>query len=103
LRSRTNRLCEFADSNEVEATLASLMNREDGPFVARLARSPGARESRYAHLFSGSIESVSEPAAGDDAVDAGEGTPGAGLGARVARLEELVAQLREELKALKAP
>jgi uncharacterized protein YceH (UPF0502 family) len=103
LRSRTNRLCEFADSNEVEAALTGLMTREDGPFVARLARSAGARESRYAHLFSGEIESVSEPADTADAAEAVKGTSGTDLSARVARLEELVAQLREELAALKAP
>jgi len=101
LRSRTNRLCEFADSAAVEAALAGLMTREDGPFVARLARSPGARESRYAHLFSGDIESVNEPADLHEAADAGNGTSGSGLTARVARLEELVAELREEVAALK--
>jgi uncharacterized protein YceH (UPF0502 family) len=52
LRTRTNRLCEFADAQQVEATLRDLLSREDGPFVARLERSPGERESRYAHLFS---------------------------------------------------
>jgi hypothetical protein len=46
LRTRTNRLCEFADAEAVESTLRALMTREDGPFVARLARAPGARESR---------------------------------------------------------
>src|SRR5580692_6641974 len=61
LRSRTNRLCEFADADAVEATLKNLMAREDGPFIARLPRAAGARESRYAHLFSGLIESVAEP------------------------------------------
>src|SRR5271170_200747 len=61
LRSRTNRLCEFADAAAVEATLRSLMEREDGPFIARLARSPGERESRYSHLFFGAIESAPEP------------------------------------------
>src|ERR1700733_611962 len=45
LRTRTNRLCDFADSEEVEATLKSLMQRETGGFVARLARAPGSRES----------------------------------------------------------
>src|ERR1700684_678554 len=63
LRTRTNRLCEFADSEQVEATLKNLMSREDGPFIARLPRAPGARESRYAHLFSGNIESVEDPPA----------------------------------------
>ena len=57
LRGRTNRLCEFADAAQVESTLQALMQREDGPFIARLARAPGAREARFAHLFSGPIES----------------------------------------------
>src|SRR5271156_4624787 len=55
LRSRTNRLCDFADAEEVEATLRNLLTREDGPFIARLQRAAGARESRYAHLFSGIV------------------------------------------------
>lgn len=104
LRSRTNRLCDFADAQQVEAALQSLMTREDGPFVARLARAAGARESRYAHLFSGMIESSPESA--EDArssyssdVPAGAS---AGLGERVARLEELVERLRGELDELKA-
>src|SRR5580704_17866230 len=60
LRARTNRLCEFADAEAVEAALEGLMSREDGPFIARLPRAAGARESRYAHLFSGPIESAPE-------------------------------------------
>src|SRR5271165_2455524 len=67
LRSRTNRLCEFADAQEVEAALRGLLTREDGPFIARLERVPGTRESRYAHLFSGMIESVEESTATTDA------------------------------------
>ncbi len=105
LRSRTNRLCEFADAQEVEAALRGLMTREDGPFIARLARLPGTRESRYAHLFSGMIESVEEAApAGGASGDTGlDGAPagGGGLSGRVARLEELVEQLRKDLEAVK--
>ena len=52
LRNRTERLCKLKDVNEVEAELASLMAREE-PFVVKLPREPGRRESRYAHLFSG--------------------------------------------------
>jgi uncharacterized protein YceH (UPF0502 family) len=96
LRARTNRLCEFADADQVEATLRNLMAREDGPFIARLPRAAGARESRYAHLFSGIIESVEEPSAAE------ESTAGAAsMSQRVSRLEELVAQLRVEIDALK--
>jgi uncharacterized protein len=95
LRSRTNRLCEFTDAEQVEATLKNLMGREDGPFIARLPRAAGARESRYAHLFSGIIESVDEPAAAE------EPTAGApSLSHRVSQLEESVSRLRAEIDAL---
>jgi len=99
LRSRTNRLCEFADAEEVETTLRNLMSREDGPFIARLSRAPGARESRYAHLFSGMLESAPEPSPETAEPVA---TAGPSLGQRVAALEDLVAQLRTELETLKA-
>lgn len=97
LRSRTNRLCEFADTGQVESTLAGLMTREEGPFVAQLARAPGSRESRYAHLFGGAVESEpqGEAAQGEAAHAA------AGLIHRVERLEELVDAMRAELDALK--
>ena len=95
LRTRTNRLCEFADAAQVEAALKGLMEREDGPFIARLARAAGSRESRYAHLFSGAIESVPEPAEED------QPAAGSSLSQRVTLLEELVAQLRTEIDALK--
>ena len=99
LRSRTNRLCEFSDTNHVESTLKTLMSREDGPFVARLPRAAGARESRYAHLFSGLIESVEEPAASGESP--ANSVPGGSLAERVQRLENLVEELRAEFAALK--
>ena len=98
LRAHTQRVCEFADAQAVEAALDSLMTRDDGPFVARLPRAPGARESRYAHLFSGHIESVAAAPAPAVAY-----APRAeGLAERVAALEETVARLSEELAGLKA-
>jgi uncharacterized protein YceH (UPF0502 family) len=60
-----------------------------------LPRAPGARESRYAHLFSGHLESVEEPAAAEES---GSGT--ATLGQRVEQLEERVRRLQEEMAAL---
>jgi hypothetical protein len=98
LRARTNRLCEFTDSDQVEATLRSLMTREDGPFVARLPRASGARESRYAHLFSGNIESVEEP----HDLEPAAGSAGPTLSQRVADLEAAVSRMRSELDALSA-
>jgi electron-transferring-flavoprotein dehydrogenase len=95
LRSRTNRLCEFADADEVETTLKALMAREDGPFIARLPRAAGARESRYAHLFSGRFESAEEPPAEETAA----GAPS--LSERVSALEAQVLELRAQIDALK--
>jgi len=97
LRSRTNRLCEFADAAQVETTLGGLMRREDGPFIARLARAAGAREARYAHLFSGLIESSPES---DEPADTS--SVALSLGQRVTMLEELVARLRTEVDELQA-
>ena len=97
LRSRTNRLCEFSESQEVEAVLQQLMNREDGPFVARLPRTPGARESRYAHLFSGNIESVPEAKELEEPP-----AVSANLAQRLSLLEQEVARLRSEVDALKS-
>jgi uncharacterized protein len=99
IRTRTNRLCEFPDVEAVESTLEALMTREDGPFVARLPRAPGARESRYAHLFFGAIESAPDPGDVPSASDSGGGT--ASLAHRVAELEASVAELRREVGALK--
>ncbi len=104
LRSRTNRLCEFADAGEVEATLKGLMTREDGPFIARLPRAPGARESRYAHLFSGAMESVAEPEAEAETTQTSSTEANAGggpsLSQRIGALEQAVAELRAKIDEL---
>jgi uncharacterized protein len=97
LRARTQRLCEFADTQEIETVLSGLMEREDGPFIARLSRAPGERESRYAHLFFGAIESVPEPPPAAKAASAPDST----LLLRIEALENAVAELRRELDAQK--
>ena len=103
LRSRASRMCRFSDVTEVEAVLNSLAAREDGPFVMRLAREPGRRESRYAHLFSGepagASESESRPGSADyaAAARADEGRLEQ-LERRVAELETEMAELKQRLK-----
>ncbi len=99
LRTRTNRLCRFADVEEVEATLAQLMERADGPFVARLSREAGKRESRYVHLFSGEV--ALEEASGSQDAASGE-PPSMPSGRRLDRLEKLVDELRQQVKELEA-
>jgi uncharacterized protein YceH (UPF0502 family) len=100
LRTRASRMAPIEDVGQVERALTELMQREDGPFVVRLVREPGRRESRYAHLLSGEID-----AAQDDAAPyiptTPEGAPSAGRD-RIEKLEELVAELRRELDELKA-
>lgn len=92
LRSRATRLCPFKDVSEVEAALDALARREDGPFVVRLPREPGKRESRYAHLFSGGVEESA--AAESEAQPLHESSKQAQLEQRVAHLEAEVAELK---------
>lgn len=101
LRTRTARLCEFADMQQVESTLEGLMHREDGPFVARLSRASGERESRYGHLFSGAPECTAPDDAERDASPGARSSP-ASVGERLARLEAAVLELRREVEALKS-
>ena len=92
LRSRASRLCPLKDVTEAEAVLERLAQREDGPFVVRLPREPGKRESRYAHLFYGDID-VDITASPDDG-HASESAAENLLAQRVERLEEEVAELK---------
>ncbi len=96
LRSRTERLCKFQDIHEVESTLDQLMQRDDGPFVAKLPRVPGKRETRFAHLFGGEID-MAEAAESAPAVSAESGADTE----RIVQLEQLVNQLRDEVATLK--
>src|SRR3982750_4332319 len=53
LRINCERLHRFADISAVEAFLHELAARPAGALVVELARLPGARENRWAHLLSG--------------------------------------------------
>lgn len=53
LRTRTQRLAEFSNVDEVEHCLTSLQELTGETLVVKLEREPGKRESRYAHLFCG--------------------------------------------------
>ncbi len=96
LRTRTNRLCQFSDVNEVEQVLQRLMARDDGPYVARLPREPGKRESRYVHLFCGEVEMAVSTAAPVAAFRNSGGDD-----ERIAQLEQLVMELFDEVNQLK--
>ena len=53
IRSRTERLYAFQSLDEVQETLSIL---EDTGMTTKLARQPGRKESRHAHLLSGEPE-----------------------------------------------
>ena len=99
MRTRTARMHEFADTEEVEETTRELTDRESGPLVVLLERQPGQKERRYAHLLAGEPEAlapVSVPQREPAALAVLEENE------RIGNLEGEVAVLREELAELKA-
>ena len=95
LRTRASRMAAFTATDAVEAALASLVERADGPFVTRLPREPGRRDARYAHLFSGEVAAAASAAPHEAAA-------AAAAPSRLERLEEEVRALRAELESIKA-
>lgn len=94
IRSRSGRLHDFASVAEVETGLQFLIDKYP-PLVARLARAPGTKEARYAHLLSG--EEVLERQEVAASFSAGVETP---RHDRITQLEEEVARLRNEVDRL---
>lgn len=95
LRGRAARMHEFNDMGEVESALENLAQREDGPYVVRLAREPGKRESRYMHLFSGDVETLINVVEAVSPLDTNSD-----LASRVEALENDVAELKQRLASL---
>ncbi len=98
LRGRTERLHAFEEISDVTGALQKLMDREPS-LVALLPRQAGARESRYAHLLSGPIESIQIPA-GTASAPASTALP-VDQEERIAQLESTVAELQREVAALR--
>ncbi len=91
LRGRTERMYRFEDLEQVQSALHQLMERQP-PLVALLARQPGTKEVRYAHLLSGPVDSWQPPARAEAAPEDDD---------RVSQLEEQVRALQAEIGALK--
>src|SRR6185369_4565162 len=92
MRGRSDRLHSFDSVADVESKLQDMASHPE-PLVRQLPRRPGQKEERWAHLAGGAVieDAVAVPAA-----EAREP-----MSARVLRLEEQVAQLGAELRALK--
>jgi uncharacterized protein len=97
LRGRTERLHRFDEISDVLDGLQKLIKR-DPSLVSILPRQPGTKESRYAHLLSGSVESIALPTA-ETAVQR-ESTASNQNDERIERLEAEVSDLRRQVNEL---
>lgn len=96
IRDRCERMHSFADLEEAESCLQRLMDWEAGALVVKLARQPGRKEARYAHLLSGPV-TIDEPADREQAMETGAFRPGwTALEMEVARLREQVESLQRQ-------
>jgi uncharacterized protein len=95
LRGRSERMHQFEDLDAVQASLQKLMQREP-PLAVMMARQPGTKEARYAHLLCGPMESAAASTPGVTAAGSHEEEE-----ARMAKLEDQVAELRREVGELK--
>jgi uncharacterized protein YceH (UPF0502 family) len=98
IRSRVKSLWDFESIEQVEETLEQLTQNDIQSLAVKLPRLAGARESRYAHLLEGPIDiEALESAARVES----SASKSAGLGDRVAKLEQEAEQLRAQLAALR--
>lgn len=93
LKTRTDRLCEFASAAEVESLLQDLAQRSE-PWVVKPPRQPGQKEVRYRHLF------CAAPAPGQSPILA---APPPAPVDRLAQLEKRVEALEALVKSLGQP
>lgn len=94
LRTRTERLFNFAGLGEIQETLDRLARRDD-PLVAKLPVQPGQKEARFAHLLSGDVDVEALAVA-----HAARSSRGGVESERIEKLEEEVAALRAEVEAI---
>src|SRR5215475_12105162 len=97
LRSRTQHLRSFESLAEVETLLQGLSLREE-PLIVKLPRQPGSRESRFAHLLGGPVETEQREFPPHQATSVQQTQAGAD---KIAKLEEEIASLRLELSELR--
>lgn len=94
IRTRTGRMYEFVDLDQVVGVLDGLASRET-PLVTQLPRQPGQKEERYAHLLAGEVTVAPSDARAPQA-NANAGP------SRTETLEQAVEALRGEVAALRA-
>lgn len=95
LRTRTNRLADFVNVQEVEQVLSELQSLNDEQLVIKLEREPGKRDCRYAHLFT---ELTETPASLED--NESIAVEGSDALMRIADLESEVENLKQQMEQL---
>lgn len=100
LRVHSERLHRFADVSSVEAFLDELAAKQPAR-VVKLARAPGAREARWAHLLCGEPQEAAGPAT-VTAQALGDGEALAELQQELHALRAQVQALQQDLAALRA-
>ena len=101
LRLNSERWYKFADISSVEGFLEELQDRapeKGGPLVIKLARTPGTREQRWAHLLCGPV--IESQTGGEYSSRSTDGSSSSNTAQRIERLEAEVAQLRETVQKL---
>jgi len=101
LRLNAERWYKFADISSVEGFLEELQDRaaeKGGALVVKLARAPGAREQRWAHLLCGPVDATQTGAPGGPR--SAEGANPSQTQARIDQLEAQVTQLQETVRYL---
>ncbi|MFY9221947.1 MAG: YceH family protein [Blastocatellia bacterium] len=102
IRGRSGRLYEFTDLSEVELTLQGLMERKPQALVARLARQPGTKESRYSHLLAGDVVAEQKEVSVKEIVTvrSAEIISNNDNDERIEKLENEIQELKQQLAAL---
>ena len=96
IRTRGSRMYDFSGLEEVEQTLHSLSTRDSEPLVTKLARQPGQKDARFAHLLSGlpNLEIAAEASAPIRTAHRVRDSE------RISKLEEQVNALTEKVEGL---
>jgi uncharacterized protein len=98
IRTRTDRMCNFENLEELEKWVNGLISREGESLVMKLPRLMGQKEQRFIHLLSGEpdIESIEQMAKQETAV-----VQVVAENERIGKLEDQVQNLKIELDDLK--
>lgn len=100
LRGRSDRLHEFSSIAEVQEALDELAARPE-PVVIKLARQPGQKEPRYAHLLSGPVDEAAIAADMQAPAQTSSGSRIDALQLQIAELSRGLDELREEFARFK--